>query len=62
MTTNSADPFIELYRPHRYKVFYGGRGSGKSWAVARALIAMADFGRVRILCCREVQNSIRDSS
>jgi phage terminase large subunit len=23
---------------------------------------MADFGRVRILCCREVQNSIRDSS
>jgi phage terminase large subunit len=62
MTTNSADPFAELYRPHRYKVFYGGRGSGKSWAVARALIAMADFGRVRILCCREVQNSIRDSS
>nr|DAL52284.1 MAG TPA_asm: large terminase [Caudoviricetes sp.] len=62
MTTNSADPFVELYRPHRYKVFYGGRGSGKSWAVARALIAMADFGRVRILCCREVQNSIRDSS
>lgn len=62
MTANSADPFVELYRPHRYKVFYGGRGSGKSWAVARALIAMADFGRVRILCCREVQNSIRDSS
>lgn len=62
MTTGSADPFAELYRPHRYKVFYGGRGSGKSWAVARALIAMADFGRVRILCCREVQNSIRDSS
>lgn len=62
MTINSADPFAELYRPHRYKVFYGGRGSGKSWAVARALIAMADFGRVRILCCREVQNSIRDSS
>lgn len=62
MTNGSADPFAELYRPHRYKVFYGGRGSGKSWAVARALIAMADFGRVRILCCREVQNSIRDSS
>ena len=62
MTTGSPDPFAELYSPHRYKVFYGGRGSGKSWAVARALIAMADFGRVRILCCREVQNSIRDSS
>lgn len=56
------DPFAELYEPHRYKVFYGGRGSGKSWAVARALIAIADYGKARILCCREVQNSIRDSS
>lgn len=54
--------FAELYEPHRYKVLYGGRGSGKSWAVARALIAIADFGRTRILCCREVQNSIKDSS
>lgn len=56
------DPFAELYEPHRYKVFYGGRGSGKSWAVARALVAIADYGKARILCCREVQNSIRDSS
>ena len=56
------EPFAELFEPHRYKVFYGGRGSGKSWAVARALIAIADFCKVRILCCREVQNSIRDSS
>lgn len=56
------DPFAELYEPHRYKVFYGGRGSGKSWAVARALIAISDYGKTRILCCREVQNSIRDSS
>ena len=62
MTDPFADPFAELYEPHRYKVFYGGRGSGKSWAVARALIAMADFGRIRVLCCREVQNSIKDSS
>ena len=56
------DPFAELYEPHRYKVYYRGRGSGKSWAVARALIAMSDFGMTRILCCREVQNSIKDSS
>lgn len=56
------DPFAELYEPHRYKIFYGGRGSGKSWAVARALIAMSDYGTVRVLCCREIQNSIRDSS
>ena len=56
------DVFADLYEPSRYKVYYGGRGSGKSWAVARALIAIADYGKVRILCCREIQNSIRDSS
>lgn len=54
--------FADLYEPHRYKVYYGGRGSGKSWAIARALIAISDYGKVRILCCREIQNSIRDSS
>lgn len=54
--------YDELYQPARYKVLYGGRGSGKSWGVARALILIADFATVRILCCREVQNSIRDSS
>lgn len=57
-----SDPFADLYEPHRYKVYYGGRGSGKSWAVARALIAISDFSKVRVLCCREIQNSIRDSS
>lgn len=56
------DPFREIWRPHRYKVFYGGRGSGKSWAVAQALIVMSDLAKIRVLCCREIQNSIRDSS
>lgn len=56
------DPFIELFRPHRYKVFYGGRGSGKSFSVARALIVIAAKVCIRVLCCREIQNSIRDSS
>lgn len=57
-----SDPFREIWRPHRYKVFYGGRGSGKSWAVAQALIVMSDLACIRVLCCREIQNSIRDSS
>ena len=35
-----APAFEELFRPHRYKVFYGGRGSGKSWSVARALLLL----------------------
>lgn len=57
-----SNPFIELWRPHRYKVFYGGRGSGKSWAIAEALIVMSDMCKLRILCCREIQKSIKDSS
>lgn len=57
-----ADPFREIWRPHRYKVFYGGRGSGKSWAVAQALVVMCDMANIRVLCCREIQNSIKDSS
>ena len=56
------DPFSELWSPHRFKVFYGGRGSGKSWAIAEALIVMANLSRLRVLCSREFQNSIADSS
>lgn len=50
-----------LFEPYRYKVFHGGRGSGKSWAFARALILQAAENPLRILCCREVQKSIRQS-
>ncbi len=50
-----------LFEPSRYKILYGGRGSGKSWGVARALIAKAVKTPVRVLCARELQNSISDS-
>lgn len=53
--------FRELYKPHRYKVFYGGRGGGKSRAFATALLVEGRRRPVRVLCAREVQNSIRDS-
>lgn len=56
------EAFAELYSPHRYKVFYGGRGSGKSHAVAQALTFLSSNTNLRILCCREIQNSIKDSS
>lgn len=56
------EAFKELYFPHRYKVFYGGRGSGKSQAVAQALIFLTSQCTLRVLCCREIQNSIKDSS
>jgi phage terminase large subunit len=50
-----------LFKPKRYKVIYGGRGSGKSWGAARALLIRALEGKKRILCTREVQRSIKDS-
>jgi phage terminase large subunit len=51
-------PFLE---PRRYKVAYGGRGSGKSWTVAQLLVMKAMTSNCRILCAREIQKSISDS-
>ena len=51
-------PFLE---PRRYKVSYGGRGSGKSWTVAQLLVMKAMTSNCRILCAREIQKSISDS-
>lgn len=45
----------------RYRVAYGGRASGKSWAAVEGLIIRALQKPVRILCCREYQVTIRDS-
>jgi len=45
----------------RYRVAYGGRGSSKSWAFARMLLLKAYEKKRRILCARELQNSIKDS-
>ena len=50
-----------LFEPHRYKVAYGGRGSGKSWNYARALLMMGTEKQLRVLCTREVQKSIKQS-
>lgn len=50
-----------LFEPKRYKILYGGRGSAKSWSVARALIALSLKSPIRVLCARELQNSISDS-
>lgn len=50
-----------LFRPSRYKVAKGGRGSAKSWSVARALVMKAHEDQRRILCGRELQNSITES-
>ena len=52
-----------LSESHRYKVLYGGRGSGKSWGIARELLIQGAIRQqpLRVLCAREVQRSIKQS-
>lgn len=51
-----------LWEPHRYIVLRGGRGSTKSWSVARWLaLRGASQEPIRWLCGREFQSSIRES-
>lgn len=45
----------------RYKVSYGGRGSSKSWTAGRCLVVRAMLSKIRILCTRQLQTSIKDS-
>lgn len=50
-----------IWKPRRYKVMHGGRGGGKSWAVAAVLLVMSAQKPLRVLCAREIQKSMRDS-
>ena len=60
-----AGPFRFLFDPPlggtRWRVCYGGRGAGRSWSFARALLVLGAMRTLRILCAREYQASIRDS-
>lgn len=57
-----AQPFFKpLIGKEKYKVCYGGRGSGKSMVVAEILIELARRTKTVILCVREFQGSIEDS-
>jgi len=55
------EAFAGLFKPSRYKAFYGGRGSAKSHSFATSLLIAGGKEPLRILCAREVQNSIKDS-
>jgi phage terminase large subunit len=58
-----AHPLYDLlHKRARTKVYWGGRGSMKSWGIAEALVRTAVRRTVRVLCVREYQNSIADSS
>ncbi len=46
----------------RHKAIFGGRGGEKSWATATYLISRAAQARKQIVCARQFQNSIKNSS
>lgn len=53
--------YKELFQPSRFKVYFGGRGGGKSVAAACALLTIGATKPIRVLCTRELQTSIQDS-
>ena len=65
LTVPLAPAYREILAPplgaYRYRVAFGGRGSAKSWQFARALLLRSREQRLRVLCAREIQGSIRDS-
>lgn len=59
----TAEAFLPLLQPSRYKGAYGGRGSGKSHFFAEKIIDDALYEKgLRIVCIREVQKSLKDSA
>lgn len=56
-------PCLEVFRkPAPYKITFGGRGSGKSWSIASLLMQELTAEKHALLCCREIQKSLADSS
>ena len=61
INANIPAAFGYLFKPARYKVAKGGRGSAKSWSYADALLITGMDSPLRILCAREIMNSIKES-
>ena len=53
--------YIHLQLSKLFYVYHGGRGGGKSWEIADFLLIEGARRKHRILCCREVQKSIKQS-
>ncbi|MDH4127672.1 MAG: PBSX family phage terminase large subunit [Spirochaetota bacterium] len=51
----------EWRKPARFKMAYGGRGSGKSWGACSILVQKANSEVIKVLCTREIQKSIEES-
>lgn len=56
------DKLVPVLEPRRFKIMHGGRGGGKSHTVAQMLLMLGLTSTKRILCVREVQKSIAQSS
>ncbi len=53
--------YTHLINNKLFYVFHGGRGGGKSWEIADFLLIEGASKKHRILCCREIQKSIKQS-
>lgn len=54
--------FRELFDPqYRDYAYFGGRGGAKSHSIGGALVIQAATEPLRIVCAREIQDSLRDS-
>jgi phage terminase large subunit len=61
MQINFTEHFQALFRPKRYKVYFGGRGGMKTASFSKALLFYARQRPLRVLCLREFQGSIKES-
>jgi phage terminase large subunit len=63
LVVDTADVFLPLTKPARYKGAHGGRGSGKSHFFAGHMVEYAlETHGFRGLCGREVQKSLKESA
>ncbi len=54
-------PVIDNLDKYRYFLLEGGRGGGKSQALARFILYLCETYSIRVVCGREIQNSITES-
>jgi phage terminase large subunit len=54
--------FQFLWQIARSITAWGGRSAAKSWSIARVLLILAYETPLRVLCCREIQGSIKESA
>lgn len=59
---NVIEKFVPLYKPKRFKSFFGGRGGAKSQELAQYVAFRVNTFGDKWACAREFQNSIEDSS